>query len=323
MKRTIALFALFFSTGVFSYGMDISSWKAENIFGGQIWALAMQPSNHNVLLAGGINTLYKSTDNGATWTSKGIADLITDITFAPSKPDIVYVMGGLTGLYKSADAGETWNNSSTPTRFDKIACDPSNENILYACATQSNPNVVYKSLDAGASWKLIYTLDAGFSVTRLVAVSPTNIIITTNNNETDGAIYRSTDAGATWACLKNELDPNPACRNIHSFAVDPSSPNVQYAGGAHYIFKSTDNGVTWSEIDVSGSIGLSAERTVMIVVKNANDLLACNRTTMFNSNDGGNHWSLVGKMDASASGPFGSLSNPVYDSTNGILYIAD
>ena len=108
-----------------------STWDciSDGYFGGSIGAVAVAPSDHNVLYVGeGEQTirgnvssgwgLWRSTDAGKTWKSIGLKESyhIGRIRVHPTNPDLVYVaaMGNLwkpndmRGVYRSTDGGRTW-----------------------------------------------------------------------------------------------------------------------------------------------------------------------------------------------------------------------
>ncbi|HET7632354.1 MAG TPA: hypothetical protein VFK16_08575 [Gemmatimonadaceae bacterium] len=146
--------------------------------------VAMDPRNSNVLFAasyerlrkpayftsgGPGSALWKTTNAGKTWTEvKGGGFPATtkgrmNIQFAPSNPDIIYVMveadsvrGAkpqqlLSGLYRSADGGRTWKWMSTinsrPFYFSQVRVDPTDPNRIYRGAQD-----FAFSTDGGYSW---------------------------------------------------------------------------------------------------------------------------------------------------------------------------
>src|SRR5215217_6480524 len=84
---------------------------------GRISALAVHPTaTGTVYVAANSGGVWKTTDNGETWTN--LTDSINNlnggaIALAPTSPNVIYVgtgsehSGGI-GLLKSTDGGETW-----------------------------------------------------------------------------------------------------------------------------------------------------------------------------------------------------------------------
>ena len=123
--------------------------------------------------------IYRSEDGGKNWTNMGLknSEHIGNIVVHPKNSDIIYVSaygplwkkGGDRGLYKSVDGGKNWNRIlyvDEHTGINEIHMDPKNPNVLYAASHQRRRHVytyvgggpgsgLYKSADAGKSWKKI------------------------------------------------------------------------------------------------------------------------------------------------------------------------
>ena len=122
-------------------------------------------SNPNVLYAvyadrtGYLKGVYKSTDNGDSWTYKGNG-LYSDtfqsygwwfgrIKVDPADENTAYVIGF--NLYKTSNGGNSWNqvtNWSVHVDQHALAIDPQNHNHLFL----GNDGGFYKSFNQGNSW---------------------------------------------------------------------------------------------------------------------------------------------------------------------------
>lgn len=135
--------------------------------------------------------VFKSTDAGKTWVRMGLEAThhTGKIIIDPRNENTVYVatMGGLysqnpeRGLYKTTDGGKTWANVlkvDDYTGVVDIAMDPRNSNVLYASAwdrdrrawnfrESGKGSAVYKTVDAGKTWKKIEGLPTGFAAGRV------------------------------------------------------------------------------------------------------------------------------------------------------------
>jgi len=184
------------------------------------------------------------------------------------------------GIWESSDGGVTWNllrEVSEANGATDLEMDPQNSSILYASFWG---DAIYKSTDAGHTWAKIMNglptgVDYAGAQTRFsIAVShPSSTAAAVlyagfDWNNADGShhiaeVFKSTNAGASWAELPGHgaTDDDSVedycgtqCFYDNVIEVDPTNPNVVYAGGSFGydlhpqsggIFRSTDGGQTW------------------------------------------------------------------------------
>ena len=171
---------------------------------------------------------------------------ITSVAVHPANLNVIYVSSPGGGIWKSTTAGTTWTplvdfTSSAWMNIFNLCIDPSNQNIVYAAIQGGG---VIKSSNAGVTWA---ATGAGPTTTRKVLVHPGNsaIVFATANN----GIFRSIDGGSTWTNVHTE--------SKEDIEFHPTNPNIMYAsgsGGTSSVWRSTDNGVTWTAITVANGI---------------------------------------------------------------------
>ena len=320
---------------VYIGGADGGVWKTTN--GGANWtpltdaevslaigAIAIDPSNHNIIYAGtgednnnqdgytGAGIL-KSTDGGATWTSRPgpfVGPLgattgggsIGSLAVSPSNGQIVLAgvsLLGADGVYRSTDGGTTWTDVLGGSGFPAtgVVFDPTNGNIAFAAigAVSGNAsNGVYKSTDGGATWSALITAGtapAGRVAIALAPSTPTTLYASFANS-TDGSLlglYKTTDGGVVW----NQLPAtpnfcNPQCWYDMAIAVAPNNPNVIFGVGAYQyatnsqttVVRSLDGGKTWAELG-GGANGTDVHTDGHAVA------FAANSATVYVGSDGG------------------------------------
>lgn len=156
------------------------------------------------------SALWKSTDEGETWTNistnKGLPSGIwgiSGVTVSPVNSNIVWALieNKKGGVYKSMDAGKTWRliNSERKLRqrawyYTRLYADTQDENILYVM------NVRYhKSTDGGKTYK---TFNAPHGDHHDLWIAPEDnqrMII-----GDDGGAQVSFDAGINWTTYMNQ-----------------------------------------------------------------------------------------------------------------------
>ncbi len=157
--------------------------------GKTIWLGTGENNSQRTSYAG--TGIFKSPDAGKTWQYMGLPEShhIGRILIDPNNPNTVYVgaMGHLysqnpeRGVYKTIDGGKTWQHVlklDDQTGVIDLVMDPRDSKILYAAAwdrdrkawdfRESGPGSgVYKSVDAGKTWKLISELPHGEEAGRI------------------------------------------------------------------------------------------------------------------------------------------------------------
>lgn len=240
------------------------NWKEGGPYdvGGRTRALAIDVTNSNTILAGGISGgMWKSTDNGATWKIKSTPVQVLSVTSVAqdrrpgytnnwyyvsgefdgsSAIDLgstAYFKGG--GVYKSTDNGETWNVlpgtvSKDITKWTGIydycfkVMVSAKGNLFIATAGVG----ILRSTDAGNSFTSVlgdinehlYSDIDETSDGRLVAVISSPYQGGTSKKEP--GIYRSNDEGASWT----KITPAgfPAQHKRSRITSAPSNPDVAY-----------------------------------------------------------------------------------------------
>ncbi len=214
-----------------------------------IQRLIMSPANHNILHAATNNGIYKSLDAGVTWTNQ-LTGKFYDIEYCPTNSNIVYT-GDSTGFEQSTDGGASWNYISGVTSTGRTSIS----------VTTADSSVVYIWSEGGG---LYYSSNFGVTFTqRTDPLSVTNAygyydcvldISPLNKNIllAGGLIVAlSTDGGNTWNAI-SDWGTWPAGNYVHADNHDlkfaPASSQIIYSLNDGGIFKSTDQGATWTDL---------------------------------------------------------------------------
>jgi photosystem II stability/assembly factor-like uncharacterized protein len=230
--------------------------------GGRVDDIAVVESNPSIIYVGfATGGLWKSTNNGTTWTSlfdKYPVSSIGDIAIAPSNPDVLYVgtgepnnrqsssFGG--GVYKSVDAGKTFEyvGLKETQSIARIVVHPKNPDIAYVAAVGHlfGPNPergVFKTTDGGKTWTNTKFVDEHTGFTDLaIDLSNPNVLIAAsyqrrrvpwgfNGGGPGSGLWKTTDGAKSWTRLTgNGLPANPIIGRI-GVDIARSKPSTIYA----------------------------------------------------------------------------------------------
>jgi photosystem II stability/assembly factor-like uncharacterized protein len=286
------------------------------------------------------------------WSSLGPAPIATDsysgrvsaLAVGRQNPSLVFAGGADGGVWKSTDSGGSWTaltDRLPSTAIGALELDPTDDRIVWAGSGEANfanhsryGLGLYRSTDAGASWKVLGSETfAGRAFSRIV-VDPRNgarILVAATRaggfpemaaakGHPDAAgevgLFESTDRGESWARLGGGL---PAL-SVTDLVQDPSDPTRLFAAVGHPqgspdngVWRSTDGGAGWKRLSGGfptggiGRIGLAAApsrpgRLYALVARAAGpDGSGAGARGAWRSDDGGTSWTSLPVGDLLAS----------------------
>ncbi|KAB7647899.1 WD40/YVTN/BNR-like repeat-containing protein [Polymorphobacter fuscus] len=301
----------------------------------------MQSRNSRVvyLLVFGLASAPALADDAATKAPAGVEAFFTGLKWRNIGPDrggrsisaagsvkrpLEYyfaAVGG--GLWKTVDAGTTWSpvtdGKVNTAALGGVAVCEANPDVVYFTTgeTQLRGNVlpgngVWKSTDAGKSWKNIGLADVqNFSRIRIHPTDcNTAYVGGFGSYGAEGearGVYKTVDGGSNW----KKILYRDARTGAVDISIDPKKPDTLYAalweawrkpwgmssgGPGSGLFRSQDGGATWTELTrakgmpqtgLIGKIGVSVSPVdssrVYAIVEHADG-------GMFVSDDGGESW---------------------------------
>jgi photosystem II stability/assembly factor-like uncharacterized protein len=223
---------------------DLISWNPTTTsFPTQPFFAFNKDNNNSLYISTAHDGLYKSTDNGSSWSFSNVGSGFgcgsLDISSDTLNTLYLGVGGFCRGLHISSDEGLNWTNKIPGQDFTDI--DVINSiNQVYACNTSNN---IFYSNDNGNNWQQI--IDQPFSNNAIMIKHlDSNIFIFSN----DGNIYKSLDAGLSWTLFSNIPIVGTATPYLNDVVIVDS--NIWWVGISQIgIWRSDDNGDTWTQED--------------------------------------------------------------------------
>jgi len=273
----------------------ISGLGARNIgsaeMSGRVAAVAAVKENGRLTVYVGAASggVWKSMNGGTTFKpvfDKEPVQSIGAIAIDPSAPKTIWVGTGESwtrnsvsigdGIYKSTDGGDNWTNMGLKEseRIAKILIDPKDGNTVYACVpgklwSDSDDRGLYKTTDGGKSWSKILkgpNLSTGCS---MITMS-------------------SKDSKVLYAGMWDFR------RKGWTFRSGGENPTAFSGSG---LFKTTDGGATWTDLDAKSAKGLPPKPWGRIAVTAAPSnpdvvyaMIESPHSALYRSGDGGKTW---------------------------------
>jgi hypothetical protein len=252
------------------------------------------------------------------------AGRVASVAGVPGDTTTYYLGAASGGVWKSTDSGQTWApifDAQPVQAIGALAVAQSDPNQVWAGTGEAwvirdsdiGGDGVYKSTDAGKTWKNVGLPEVG-RIGRIL-VNPTNPNIVyvcaigrVTAPQQERGVFKTTDGGATW---KQSLfvDKNTGCSGI---SLDPNNPDTliagmwqvelhtwaMFSGGpGSGVYLTHDGGTTWKKAESGMPRPPVGKIDVAIAASNPQRMYAliqtANQGSLWRSDDGGATWKTV------------------------------
>ena len=235
-----------------------------------------------------INKLYKSTNQGSSYSevsTTGLTNLgnVHTLTFSGNK----MLLGGMdvnsangAKIFTSTDNGASWTLSMTGydqtySPADFVTADNGDvyvNGVKYDNGISGFINKLYKSTNQGSTWSEVSTTGlTNLGNVHTLTISGNKMLLGGMDvNSANGAkIFTSTDNGASWTLSMTGYDQTYSPADfVTADNGDVYLNGVKYDNGIsgfiNKLYKSTNQGSTWSEVSTTGLTNLGNVHTLTI-----------------------------------------------------------
>ncbi len=272
------------------------SWRAlSGIHNKSVRTLTIASSDHNILVAGALDGVYRSRDAGATWeriSPEGHPDIknIESTAIDPQNPDVIYA-GTFHLPWKTEDGGKNWHRINQGVLDDSdvfsIIIDPQMPTVVYASACSG----IYKSMNGGGLFARIKGIPHSAIRTRVLKQDPKRPMVVYAG--TTGGLWKTFDGGAKWELY------SAADITVNDILIDPRNPDRMLVATDRGGVLGSNNGFDDYEVSNRGF----AHRTIGAVMTDHTDagriyVGVVNDKELggfFTSDDAGKNWKLWNK----------------------------
>ncbi len=243
----------------------------------------------NALLKATANALYRSGDEGLTWTQIALPPAaskhdIAAVTASARNKNVWYLAGPGFGVLRSADGGQSWTarNDGLPSRkVAALATHADQADTVYAYVIGKG---IFRSEDAGAHWRLMDKGPRGeirqFVHSNMPGSMQTGWLFAAASK----GVRRSMDCFCGWQ------DAGALATAVQAVSYDPRQPKRVYAATQKGLSVSSDGGEQWTSMKAPAA-GIAA-----LAGSSSGVLYAAAGNSLFRSRDQGATWE---KIDAS------------------------
>ena len=267
----------------------------------------------------------QSAFNALTWRGIGPyrGGRALAVAGVPGHPDTFYFGAAAGGVWKTADAGASWKplfDAEPNASIGAIAVAPSNPDIIYVGTGEGAlrgditwGDGVYRSADGGKTWTNVGLKDTRQIGAILVDPGNPDIALVAAIGHAFGpnaerGVFRTTDGGKTWTKVLYKDDHTGAV----DITFDPHNAQIVYAalwqverspwsltsgGSGSGLYRSTDGGATWSQLQGNGlPSGILGRMDIAVSGADSNRVYAMIEAKdggLYRSDDAGGHWARV------------------------------
>lgn len=249
-----------------------------------MWAVLA--SNGTVLCSPGGAGIFKSIDNGSTWSMSNSGFNVPEVRSIAVTGDSAFVIVPGLGVLRTFDRGATWQNDingMVDTRFFSIAA--SNDVVFVGTRT-----VVSVSLDAGKTWATCTNAPNG--VVFCMSFNGKTLYAAFSNDFGFVQMYRTSDRGQSWTPLGINGLPTGVQVWVSAIAFTDSSIYVGLLNEGAFVTR--DGGTNWESLNAGLTDIHHSHASIYDLVTDGSNLFAAANEYVYMSSDRGVHWKDIG-----------------------------
>jgi photosystem II stability/assembly factor-like uncharacterized protein len=248
--------------------------------------------------------LFRSSDRGDTWVERSIPTGLAnvEVAFADDKVGLLLATGSpatqcqtqTVTIWRTVDGAGTWQqqapNGIADARCKGGLASADATHAVFPASTPSDPVVIYRTADAGATWTASTPLPAAPGETTVFAMPGrprafgSVVLLDASGGQQSKDVFRSTDGGATFSFASKV----PTFEGTVAFVTATRWLQIATSSSSK---ETTDGGVSWHAFttDYSQAAPIAPD----VVFGDGSVGYATVRGAIQRTIDGGAHWTTI------------------------------
>ncbi len=308
LKVYVGMIDVFRSTDGTNFTNITNGYSGGNVHVDQHF-LFFHPTQENTFIVCNDGGIWKTTDNGGAFTNLNQNLTLTQFYRIASSP---FTPSRILGGTQDNGTQQTYSSLNWAAAYGgdggEVVFNPFNSNYIIG---ETQNGGLFRTTNGGSSWS---SATSGISMSENVAwVAPILAHPTLSGTfyTARQRVYSSTNNGGSWTAISANVN---GTSNIREMAISKSNPSIMFAASGASIFKSTDGGVTWT--NVTSGLPNKTITSVNIYPTNSDEVFLTfsgfGTSKVYRSSNGGSTWvSISGNLpDTPVNDIFIYSSNP-------------
>lgn len=205
--------------------------------------LFFHPNNENTFIVCNDGGIWRTTDNGNTFTNLNQNLTLTQFYRIAASP---FTPSRILGGTQDNGTQQTFSTLNWAATYGgdggEVCFNPFDSNIILG---EIQNGGIFRTTNGGSIWEQSQNgLNMGENVAWVAPIIAHPTVSGTFYTART-SVYKSTDNGGNWTAISSPVNGNNAIREM---AISKTNPNLMFASSGALIFRSTNGGVNWSNV---------------------------------------------------------------------------
>jgi len=251
----------------------------------ECYTVDVHPTDPQTVFAGTSNGVYRSTDGGASFSRANFPDAnrqVWSFLIAEENPNLVYAGASPIDVYRSDDKGASWRKLPTPA-MGEYCTGPFAPRVMRMAQIPGKPGHIIAALEINGA---MFTSDGGETWV-----------------DQSADLIRLSDLPGLGSKIVQQMTAAEGMLDGHAISTSPADPGAAIIAVRMGLFRTTDNGKTWSNMEASKFSPTTYGRDIRVSRADPKTMYAALSVAaashdggVYRTTDGGKTWNRFDKV---------------------------